>query len=347
LIQAQHQNGLDVSLISTYQSRDNLSLLEDLSSQGIPITLIGPTYTPWRFSSELNSILKQKTAAVDLLHMHGVFEAIHFKASNLGIPFILRPCGMLSFYSLNKKKIKKRIYLNLVQRSLIKKAAAIHCTSQHEQDTLPSSIDRNKCFILSNGINLNARPCNSEFDLKSLGIEQNGFILYLSRIAPKKRPDLLIRSLNFLAPEDRKLVIAGPEDRAYGQQIRELVKQLRLEDSVLFVGEMDDGQKTSLLQKAKCLVLPSEHENFANVILEAAREGLYSIVSKHVALAEFISTNNLGAIAELEPNAIARAITEVPPTKLSIEQASTILTPHSLTKISCELTEFYHNLVPK
>ena len=61
--------------------------------------------------------------------------------------------------------------------------------------------------------------------------------LFLGRIHPKKRPDLLIKAWRDagVGPE-WKLVIAGSGDRSYISALMKLVRKLKLDDAIQFVG---------------------------------------------------------------------------------------------------------------
>jgi glycosyltransferase involved in cell wall biosynthesis len=54
------------------------------------------------------------------------------------------------------------------------------------------------------------------------------------------------------------------------------------------------NRKNEIIAKSKLLVLPSQDENFANVILESLLSGTAVVVSNKVGLSDFVKQFNLG-----------------------------------------------------
>jgi len=104
-----------------------------------------------------------------------------------------------------------------------------------------------------------------------------------------KNIDVLIKSIAYsqkLLDKKLKLVIAGsarlPYEIVYEKQLKELVDNLNLQDSVTFLGHIQGDDKDKLdFASSFALVLPSQSENFGNVVLEALAQGTPVIASKN------------------------------------------------------------------
>jgi glycosyltransferase involved in cell wall biosynthesis len=127
-----------------------------------------------------------------------------------------------------------------------------------------------RVHFLANGIDLSglpervgngAEPSDSECNCACVG-----------RLFPSKRVDLFLRALaaaRSVEPKLRGTVVGyGPE----AASLQRLAAELRLSDSVNFLGVREDV--IDILRQASMLVLCSESEGTPNVILEAMAAGL-------------------------------------------------------------------------
>lgn len=102
-----------------------------------------------------------------------------------------------------------------------------------------------------------------------------------------------------------KLIIAGRKKYEY-ENLLSLVKELGIEDKVVFCGYVSDEDKIKLFEKTKALVLISDNEGFGIPLIEAARNGIPVICSDipvfHEILDEdsavFVDNKNEGEIAD-------------------------------------------------
>ena len=97
-------------------------------------------------------------------------------------------------------------------------------------------------------------------------------LLYMGRISPEKKVDLLIRAFARIRVErgvDARLLIAGSLDGsgAYGRKIQKLVDSC---DAVEYVGEVFGEEKEALLHRTHLFCLPSSVEGLSIALLEAA-----------------------------------------------------------------------------
>lgn len=115
------------------------------------------------------------------------------------------------------------------------------------------------------------------------GLRGKDYILFLGRLVPEKRVDLLIRvfrELKRTSPriQNIKLVIAGGSS-ATGAYVRSLEKMSEKEPDIHFVGFVSGVEKEELFSNALVFVLPSRLEGFPIALLEAKSYGLCCLVS--------------------------------------------------------------------
>jgi glycosyltransferase involved in cell wall biosynthesis len=110
---------------------------------------------------------------------------------------------------------------------------------------------------------------------KKWGLEKDGYILFMARLAEEKGCHLLLEAYQGL-DTDKILVIAG-DDSHHGAYSRSLRK--KASDRVVFVGFVDGMVKDELLSNAYCYVLPSTLEAMPISLLEAMSFGNCIIAS--------------------------------------------------------------------
>lgn len=110
--------------------------------------------------------------------------------------------------------------------------------------------------------------------------ERNGpfTALYLGNIVPHKGLDLLVRAIGALPPGAVRLEVAGSAlDDTFLRSVRNLVDDIGLNDQVRFLGRVTYEDRTALLTSSHVLVVPSFHEGYGLVIVEAMAFGLLVI----------------------------------------------------------------------
>lgn len=125
--------------------------------------------------------------------------------------------------------------------------------------------------------------------VKMLGFEGRTILLYVGRLAPNKRIDLVIKALSML-PEKYVLILAGdnqrPEYAGVMEECLELAVNLGLRKRVKFVGKVSDQRLSNLYRSADVFVSASMHEGFGMPFLEAMASGLPCIGSNATAIPE-------------------------------------------------------------
>ncbi|GIW56238.1 MAG: hypothetical protein KatS3mg082_2642 [Nitrospiraceae bacterium] len=129
--------------------------------------------------------------------------------------------------------------------------------------------------VIPNGIDV------APYEKPAESTEGRRRLLYLGRVHKKKGIDLLLRAWRALEPKypEWELIIAGPDEGGYLDEMRRLAAELGLQ-RVGFSGQVYGEEKLRMYRSADLYVLPTYSDNFAVTVAEALAAGTPAIVSK-------------------------------------------------------------------
>ena len=230
----------------------------------------------------------------DIVHLHGLWNFdLHRTAvvcRRWGIPYVVAPRGMLEPWSLRQKWLKKRVARFLYQDRDLRRAAALHATAESEAEQFRRLGFRNRVIVSPNGVNVPSRPISSDVSrLSSPGEPISRRVLFVSRMHPKKGVLELVEAWGMVSGTEThghgwqvELVytVSGELEREYEQKVKARVKELGLEDEIIFTGALNDDEKWGAYGRADLFVLPTHSENFGIVVAEALWAGVPVITTK-------------------------------------------------------------------
>ncbi len=125
-------------------------------------------------------------------------------------------------------------------------------------------------------------------------------LLFVGRISRLKQIELCLETLAFLIEsQSRKvtLTIVGPvSDELYFSELKALAIQLQITEQVNFVGSVEQSKLVPYYQKANLLLLPSAHESFGMVMVEAMSCGTPVVALKGSGGPDEIVENGINGI---------------------------------------------------
>jgi glycosyltransferase involved in cell wall biosynthesis len=262
------------------------------------------------WSPALGRRLRESIAEFDVLHTHAVFlwpmRAAARAAARAGVPYVIAPRGMLIRDVIQRKsRWVKTAWINLIERTTLAQAAAVHVTAEVEGAELQAlGLPSRRVVCIPNGVDW--PESHVPLEEGPFADLPEGYVLFLSRISWKKGLDRLITAWQWVP--DRPLVIAGHDDENHRPRLEELARTLGVADRVIFLGPASDVHKWALYERAELFVLPSYSENFGNVVAEAMAMGCPAVVTAEVGIAPLLESAGAGVIASGEPRELAGAI---------------------------------------
>jgi glycosyltransferase involved in cell wall biosynthesis len=369
MVSALRSQGVDAEIATTNDNGKDLldvplyELTDQLAEYGhVPIRFF-PRFSPnihtvreFAFSRSLTTWLWQHITEYDLIHVHGIFSYASTIAMAIArikkVPYINRPLGQLCTWSLQQSKLRKQIYLKLIERSNLLHSQALHFTAQQELEEFNLLKLNIPSFILPHGVQIPFPIPNAQERVRKLLQIPDRFpiLLFMSRIHPKKGLEYLIAALSKLKEYDFALVIAGSGEPDYISQIQDLLVTHGISDRTHLVGFVEGETKNLYLQGADLFALTSHSENFGIAAIEALASGIPVLITDGVAIAPMVQEQSIGYVTKLEINAIATKLErffqnfdQTVPNKQNYQQI--ISENYSWQSISIQLAKIYKEII--
>jgi teichuronic acid biosynthesis glycosyltransferase TuaC len=133
------------------------------------------------------------------------------------------------------------------------------------QKMLEIGVNESTSHVLRNGVDLNHfRPLNRE-QLREKWQIEGKLLISVGYLIERKGHDFIIEAMQQLV--DYQLIIAGGGELE--QKLKKLTERLGLTERIRFLGEVSQDLLPELYNIADALVLASDREGWANVLLEA------------------------------------------------------------------------------
>ncbi|MCM8799930.1 MAG: glycosyltransferase [Candidatus Omnitrophica bacterium] len=355
--------GQDVTIFTTnadINKKLDVSLDREFNLDGIKIFYFPVSFLKhYKFSYLFFKNIKKTIKNFEIIHIHSLFQfpslVSSYYAQRFNLPYIIRPLGQLDPFLLKRHRIRKVLYLNLIERRNLKSASYIHFTSEEERRLALKTGIKFNSFVLPLGIDLErftSLPAYGSFRQHYPELEGKKIILFLGRISFKKGLDILVEAFYRLCMvrDDLYLVIAGPDDEGYSKIVKRLIKKRNILDRVIFTGMLLGEDKLSVLRDSDIFVLPSYSENFGLAIVEAMACGLPVVISDKVNISSDIKDREAGIVIKPEVSSLYEGLKkalEDDKIFLRIKENSKILVQEkfNIDKIIPNLIDIYKSLI--
>jgi glycosyltransferase involved in cell wall biosynthesis len=264
----------------------------------------------------LNTYLSEFAGRFDVAHLHacrnvpGAIAARHLRRA--GVPYVLAPNGTAP--RIERRRLAKRVFDVVMGQRILDDATRVLAVSGAEQRQLHAlGVDAAAVRLVPNPVDLDefTSPVvrgrfRRRFDLPDA--PGTRLVMFLGKLTPRKRVDVLARAFAQLDRPDARLVIAG-NDMGAAADIRALVRALGFEARTIFTGLLRGQDRLEALADADVLVYPSQDEIFGLVPLEAILSGTPVVVADDSGCGEIVNRCGGGQVVPAgDVDALARAI---------------------------------------
>lgn len=243
--------------------------------------------------SGLRSVFKEKP---DFVVIHSIYSVlipvICLFLKILDVNYSIFPHSSLMYSSLNKSKLKKKIFFKLFLNKIILRAKYVNFLN--EEEFINSYSINSAIEIVPNGVKVSKEEEEEEED------KDYKYIAFLGRYdVNHKGIDLLLRSVknsaNIFRANKFQLIMHGVthsiDDDNY---IISYINDNDMNDIVEFNGPILDKEKLSFLNNAKYYVLTSRYEGLPVTVLESLSCNTPVIVTSGTNMMKEVRDNNLG-----------------------------------------------------
>ncbi len=258
-----------------------------------------------------NAILELDSTAV--VHLHGAllpeFAAITNRLSRRGVPYILTPHGAYRHEALKKSALRKRLWIALKEKKMLRGARSIQALSGRELVELESLVDIGKVQIIPNGQHVVIPTPGLEAPPVETANKQPIFAFCGRMTSHTKGLDALIEGFaRYVAGRGvgSLWMVGDGEDKA---ALEARTEELSIHRRVQFFGPLYGNDKALRLTAADAFVHPSRHEGMPTAVLEAGSLGLPLLVTPGTNLENEVRAASAGyVIADVTPEAIAETL---------------------------------------
>lgn len=258
---------------------------------------VGAGRGKYRYNPGLDAWLRAHAAEYDVVVAHGLWNYSSVGAwralRRQKTPYVVFAHGMMDPWFRDGFPVKhlfKQAYWWAVEGCVLRDARTVLFTCEEEK-LRARGVYRGHAYREDVARLGTAAPAgNAELEKGAFGaafpqLAKRRFILFISRIHPKKGCDLLIEAFARCCaelPEDVDLVMAGPDQVGIAKDLRALTERLGVARRVHWTGMLRDELKWGALRTAEAMILPSHQENFGFVVAEAMACGTPVLISNKV-----------------------------------------------------------------
>ncbi|MCK4601563.1 MAG: glycosyltransferase family 4 protein, partial [Phycisphaerae bacterium] len=233
--------------------------------------------TPGLAGKHLDAITHTATAAIDVLRRNVDVVHIHSPGPAMmsWLPALAGRSVVLTVHAPDWRRAKWSLPARAVLRAGLScgmcLARAVTCVSRPLAEELSREFAREVVYIPNAARPARPRAAKA---IRRWGLAADGYVLYVGRIVPEKRLDLLLDAFMEAGTSAKLVVVGDPHENAYGRRCLESAGE-----NVLFLGPQYGEVLAELYSNAAVFVLPSELEGMSLVLLEAAAYGRCIIAS--------------------------------------------------------------------
>jgi glycosyltransferase involved in cell wall biosynthesis len=308
------------------------------------------------YSKDLSSKLRKTVKSFDIVHISAIWQWIGMDVYKFckifHKPYLISTHGSFSPWPWKQNMLKKKTYWYLFGKKIIKKAKAIHFTSEDERlksfSTVPL-LKKIPGFIVPNGIDI--KNTKKSKDIRAnLNIPKDKFVLlFVGRIHKVKGIDFIIKALEKINSSRLLFLIVGnKEDIEYIKLLHNLSKYHP--NNVIWHEPVRREHVWDFYHSSDLFVLPSYSENFGMVVVEAMACGLPGLISRNVGIWREVQSDNAGFIVNQDVDEITDVLKKCLENpgilqKLSLNARKSAESRYDINKVASLMIKAYENVL--
>ncbi|MGA8088989.1 MAG: glycosyltransferase [Terracidiphilus sp.] len=276
-----------------------------------PVIGLGSGIGRYRYNPRLSSWLNQRSGNFDAVILHGLWNYSSVGSwralRNNKTPYYIFAHGMMDPWFREKyplKHLAKQIFWWVAEGLVLRDAVSVLFTCE-EEAVRARRVFRGHPYKEEVVLFGTADPSGDPDEEKAAffsefpALKERRFLLFLSRIHPKKGCDLLVRAFaecSAQLPVDLDLVMAGPDQVGWVPELKALARKLEIAGRIHWPGMLTGELKWGAFRSAQALILPSHQENFGLVVAEAMSCSTPVLISNKVNIWREVNSSKAGIV---------------------------------------------------
>lgn len=272
-----------------------------------------PDLIPW---------LRENLDRYDAVIVHGLWNYASFAASRVlpraNKPYFAFSHGMLDPWFKKQyplKHLAKQMFWTVADGPLLSGAKAVFFTTEEEKRLAHGQFSGHGYNPVVVGYGTARAPAATGAQRKAFRqlvpeIADKRYLLFLSRIHPKKGCDLLIQAFaetGMLDP-DLHLVIAGPDEIGIVETLKAHAQAAGISNRIHWPGLLKGEAKWGAFHNCEAFVLPSHQENFGIAVAEALGCGRPVLITDKVNIWREVADANAGLVEADDRDGVTRLL---------------------------------------
>lgn len=266
----------------------------DFPERNYRTILFKSTWNKWRIDSSLSQALDCLDRDT-VFHIHGAlipeFFIVTRKLQIMGIPYVYTPHGAFNQLALMKSRWIKKLYINLIERTMLTRAKKVHFLGGSEFESIEKIVRLKNKVLVPNGQNLE----DLSFEYQELQPKTSPIYGFCGRLdSYYKALDMLLMAFaNYKSKKGTGIfwIIGDGPDR---EKLELQVRNLNLEGHVIFLGARFGQEKLNRIANMDVFFHPSRSEGSPTAVLEASGLGVPCVVSTATNMGECIEQYQSG-----------------------------------------------------
>jgi glycosyltransferase involved in cell wall biosynthesis len=302
----------------------------------------------------LDRYLRRHASSFDVAHLHacrnlpGAIAAFHLRRS--GVPYVLAPNGTAP--RIERRRLAKLAFDVVAGRRVFAGAARVLAVSNAEDAQLRAlGIAPLSIRTIPNPVDLDefAAPLVRGEFRRRFGLGGAPLVMYLGKLTPRKRLDVVARAFAKVRTPGARLVVAG-NDMGSAASTHALIAALGLDPYTSFTGLLRGRERLEALADADVVVYPSEHEIFGLVPLEALLAGTPVVVADDSGCGEVVRHAGGHVVPLGDADALARVVDSIlaDPARARVQAAAagrTVRAAYGDDVVCAQIEEMYSEMV--
>jgi glycosyltransferase involved in cell wall biosynthesis len=271
--------------------------------------------TPWGrygYQPGLAPWLRAHIQEYDAVIVHGLWNysvmAARTTLASANVPYAVFTHGMLDPWFRKTYPIKtlaKQLFWLFCEGPLMNNADAIFFTTEDERVTSQNAFYPYRVREQVVGLGMSDVAGDTQAQIAAFrnavpALGDRRYLLYLSRIHPKKGVDMLIEGFAGIARDhpDIDLVIAGPDQVGWKSELERIAQHHGIADRIHWPGMLTEDPKWGAFHGCEAFVLPSHQENFGIVVIEALACAKPVLITNKVQIWREVANGQAGLVGD-------------------------------------------------